>query len=183
MKSESQNLEVVTDSEPIDFELTELLGEKPSEFLILHLNGQPLEGFGTPYNTPKNREFWQGLVADLNDREKPLWRDFWRNWGTNIIAQFRLPDTTLSFDFRPVVTLKISRVCHGYSKYLHCAIGLFETLADQINSWRISRIDSKSLVEITALDHVLFQEISPSTSLAICKTVIEFLKSNPVLPK
>ena len=125
----------------VDIELCELLGDKPSDFVVLCFDGVQLDFFGTPYDSPCARLEKQGLVDALNDKsEKSLWPELWKNWKPQICQQFKLPETTTSDKFRPVVTAEISRVSAAYSEHLHAAIGLFETLSGKITSWSIREI-------------------------------------------
>ncbi len=166
--------ELVINSRQIDLELCNLLGDKPADFLVLHLDGIPLEGFGTPFDTPSNRKTRQGLVDLLNDRSKEsLWPDFWDNWSGSVIRQFGLIGVAAE-DFRPCVSYKISRVCPGYSEQLHCAIGLFETLASKIEWWSISKHE-RCIVTIIGKNGVKFQRLGKIPSLVIAETVKEFL--------
>lgn len=171
-------LELEIKSLPIDLELCELLGDKPSDFIVLCFDGVQLDDFGTPYDTPRNRVERLGLVDRLNDcSEESLWPELWKNWKPNICKQFGLPDTTEADDYRPVVSCKISRVCPGYSEHLHSAIRLFETLADKIRTWTVTQgVDCRVMV----IDHYgqTFVNLGSKPSLVIVQTVIELLKAN-----
>lgn len=175
------NMELKIKSKPIDFELCELLGDKPSDFLVLCFDGVQLDFFGTPYDSPQARVERRGLVDLLNDKsEKSLWPKMWENWKPQICHQFKLPPNTTSAKYRPVVTCEISRVCHGYSEHLHAAIGLFDTLADKITSWGVRRLaNGKSDVEIVAKNAVRYSMTGKSMALVIAKCVLALLKDQP----
>jgi hypothetical protein len=171
------NPELIINSQQIDLDICKLLGDKPGDFLVLCLNDVQLDGFGTPYDTPRNRSDRQGLVERLNDRSnKSLWPEMWRNWKLNICTQFKLPETTTEKVFRPVFSYKISRVCAGYSLYLHAAIGLFETLDDKIDNWFVSK-NGKCLVEIKGKNGFQCLKSGDHMSLTIAESVREFLQS------
>lgn len=167
--------ELIIKSQPIDLQLTELLGDKPCDFIVLCLDGVPLEGFGTPYDTPENRARRTGFVDSMNDPSgKSLWPEFWVNWAPNIIQQFKLPATTTAGEYRPKVSLKISRVCPGYSEYLHAAIGLFEQCADKIQFWSISQ---GAACRVTVFDKTghRFSNTGSTPSQVIAETIRDFL--------
>lgn len=162
-------MELKINSTPLDLELCSLLGETPSDFIILCLDGVPLEGFGTPLDTPANRRDQQTIVDALNDRSKrSLWPKMWVNWGDEICKQFALAPGTMSYEFRPQVSLHISRVCAGYSEHLHCAIRLFETCADKIECWSVMRREATHVMvkdkRGRAFRHCV---ISPSSAIAL----------------
>lgn len=168
-------------SKPIDFEICKRLGSGAADFLVLCFDGVQLEGFGTPYDTPENRAMQERLVTALNDRSaESRWPEMWRNWKPTICRQFGLPDTTTSADYRPVVSYKISRVCHGYSEHLHAAIGLFEKLADKIQTWFVAKNETGCQVEIIAKNGATISQTGERMSLAIAEAVLELLNANQV---
>lgn len=173
--------ELIIKSNPIDFELTELLGGKPADFIVLCFNGEQLEFFGTPYDTPENRKTQQTLADKLNDRVNgSWWMKMFYSWHPEICKQFGLSPETSDKDFRPVVSCKISRVCHGYSAHLHCAIGLFETLAEKIDHWHIQKFnDGENLVEITAKNGETFSNSGKELPLVIAQVMLMFLRYHP----
>jgi hypothetical protein len=173
--------ELIICGEPIDYELSEILGEKPGEFLVLHLNGVRFERFGTPYNTLRNRSEWDEFVKCLNSKsKKSLWFDLWDNWGNEIRRQFDLPEDATAQDFRPVASYKISRVVPGRSKYLHAAIQLFEEAGTRVKSWSVVRqITRNNLVTCLTYDNVVISEEGSDLPMAICKAVLRALKSSP----
>lgn len=52
----------------LDFELTELLGEKSTDFIVLLADGVQLEFFGTPVDSPNQRRVYQNIVEELNKK-------------------------------------------------------------------------------------------------------------------
>lgn len=143
------NPEIVVISSQLDLDLTELLGDKPADFLILCLDGKPLDGFGTPCDSPEARETKQCFVDHLNDRSKnSWWPKFLANWRRQIVTQFELTAENY-LDFRPFVSWRIHRVCCGHSAHLHCAIRLFEEekVKSLIARWTVG-INKHALVEI-----------------------------------
>lgn len=174
----SDQPELIIKSQPIDFELSELLGVTFSDFIVLCFDGEQLEFFGTPYDTPRNREAQKGLVDRLNDRSKgSLWPEMFANWMPQICKQFKLSPETTAADYHPSVSYKISRVCHGYSQHLHAAIGLFETIAEKIEHWKVSKLtDGKSLVEITSKTGDTFSMRGDKMPLVIAEAVRALLK-------
>jgi hypothetical protein len=134
------NPETILNSSPLDFEIAELVGEKPCDFLVLCFDGVVFEKFGTPYDTPYRREVWNLLISGLNSRKKKSdWPDFFQNWKRELIAQYGLPEMVAASDDRPVASYKISRVCYGYSRHIQCAFGLIEKLGSRVASWSIGR--------------------------------------------
>lgn len=171
--------ELIIKNQPIDFDLCKLLGSTPADFLVLCFDGVQLDDFGTPYDTPQNRLGRQGLVDALNDTsDKSLWPEMWKNWKPSICKQFGLPDTTTSADYRPVVSIKLSRVCPGYSEHLHSAIRLFETLADKIETWFVARNKTGCQVGIVDKSGRTFSRTGGRMSLAIAEAVLDLLKAN-----
>ncbi len=170
--------EIVVQSQPIDLEITELLGEKARDFLIMCFDGVHFEDFGTPNDTPLNRANWQHIIDALNDRsKKSLWPKMFENWKVNICKQFALPITTTAKEFRPVVSFKISRVCHGYSEHFHAAVSLFETLSDKISAWTVRKRGDDTFVEIVTKDFVPFHDGgSDKPALIIARAVRSMLK-------
>ncbi len=171
-------MEIKIKNPPIDFELTELLGLKSSDFIVLCFNGQELDFYGTPYDSPAARADRQNLVDALNRSKRSLWPKMFKNWKPEICKQFGIKWETTHKDFRPVVTWHISRVCHGYSEHLHVAIRLFETLADKIEHWCVGKLENgQILVEITAKNGEVFVHSGDSMPLVIAQTVRSLLKA------
>lgn len=170
--------ELTIKSKQIDLDICGLLGDKPADFLVLCFDGVQLEDFGTPYDSPAARERQQLLCDSLNDKSaESRWPEMWQNWKPNICKQFGLDETTTSDRYRPLVSYKISRVCAGYSEHLHCAIGLFETLADKIEMWMVSKgVDCR----VTVIDkhRRTFVNLGNNMPLVIAKTVREMLRAN-----
>jgi hypothetical protein len=164
-------------SAPIDLELCELLGDKPADFIVLCFDGEQFESFGTPFDSEAARARMQSVVKSLNDKSaESRWPEMWQNWKSDIRKQYRLPDTTTSEDYRPVVSFQISRVCAGYSEHLHAAIGLFEKVEDKIIGWGVRKLsDGTSKVEIIAKTAAIFSQTGENMALTIARTVGELL--------
>lgn len=172
--------EMIVNGTPLDFELAELLGEKPSHFLVLCLDGQKVENFGTPYDTAGNRAQWESLMARLNDRSrKSLWPTFFENWKATLIQQFRLPANATAKEFRPAASFKVSRVVCGYSTHLHAAVGLFEKLPNRIHRWSVIR-RGECEVEIVSTRGTDHRCVCDSPSVAIVQAVISLLREMPM---
>lgn len=171
-------MEIKINSTPLDLELCELLGEKPSDFIIICLDGVPVEGFGTPIDSPSNRLERMALVEALNRRSKrSLWPKFWENWWPELCKQFALPIGTTSDQFRPLASLHVSRVCAGYSEHLHCAIRLFEVCADKIENWSVMQRHG-AFVSVTDKEFRRFSHSDPIPSVAIALCFRDLLKAN-----
>lgn len=164
--------ELVLASSPLDFELAQLLGVEPGDFLILCFDGVQFKGFGTPFDTPQNRKDRQALVDGLNDRTtKSWWPELWVNWSADLKAQYGLAELAgAPDDQRPTASIKVSRVCAGYSSYLHCAIRLFEheRVSALVSHWAVGvGADGEYYVKITNRDDRHFDEVGQSLSLVI----------------
>lgn len=130
--------ELIINASALDLELCELLGENHADFLILCFDGEPFKVFGTPFDSPAARQKKQWLVDGLNDHsEKSWWPELWKNWKSELSAQYNLPEEVAAADPRPVASYHVSRVCPAYSQNLHVAIQLFEKLTDRIADWII----------------------------------------------
>lgn len=163
--------------QPIDVELADLLGRGTSDFLVICFDGVQLEDFGTPYDTPENRANRQTLVDMLNDGT--LWPKMFKEWKSTICRQFMLPETTTHKDYKPVVSYKVSRVCAGYSQYLHAAIQLFEECADKIERWELKQgvVSRATVVDKRGATYV---NIKKTVAEAIAATMLELLKAHQV---
>jgi head-tail adaptor len=67
-------------------------------------------------------------------------------------------------------------VCRGYSKYLHCAITLFEALADKIESWSVGH-ERKCWARITGNNGSEFSRSGDCMSVVIAEVARDFLKA------
>ena len=173
---QKSNPELIVKSSAIDLELTALLGGEPRDFLVMCFDGVQLEFFGTPYDSPTARSNWKILIDELNEKSKrSLWPKMFESWRLEICKQFGLAAETTHKDFRPVVSYKVSRVCHGYSEHLHCAIGLFETLADRIEDWNLGKCGGKSHVGIIGKDGREIAHCGDNMPLVIAEAVRMFL--------
>lgn len=162
---------------PIDVELADLLGRGTSDFLVICFDGVQLEDFGTPYDTPANRANRQTLVDMLNDGT--LWPKMFNEWKATICRQFNLPETTTHKDYKPVVSYKVSRVCAGYSEYLHAAIQLFEDCADKIERWELKQ-GADCRASIVDKRGATYLNIRKTMAEAIAATMLEMLKAHQV---
>jgi len=166
---------------PIDYELAELLGKKPSDFVVLCFDGVHFEAFGSPYDTPRARAEKQILVDHLNDRsDKSWWPDIFESWKREIRKQYGLADEATAMDYRPEVSYQIMRVVAGNSEHLHCAIRLFDEVGDRIETWSVRKMrDGKPLVEIVTTDNRPIMASGETMPIAICKAIVRVLKSSP----
>lgn len=172
------NPEIIIKNQAIDIELAELLGEKQCDFIVLCFDGQQLDFFGTPYDGPNARRLRQSIVEALNDRsKKSLWPKMFSEWKPEILRQFKLPPETTAKDFRPVVSLKISRVCHAYSEHLHAAISLFETLDDKVEWWSVGKMsDGKHSVIIRSKNGKEIDMSGDKLAVVIAAAIRDLLK-------
>ncbi len=173
--------ELIISGNPIDYELVDLLGEKSADFICLTFDGVQFEKFGTPYDTPRQRQSTESMIRLLNSRNKKetMWPEMWKNWAGEIRKQYGLAADTTAEDFRPVVSYQIKRVCYGRSQHLHCAIRLFEQLAEKIKTWSVRKCDDgKHLVEIVTADGRPMMDSGDDLPLTICKVVRRMLKSS-----
>lgn len=132
---------LITNGTELDFELAELLGEKPSSFLILCANGEPVDGYGTPFDSPCGRESRGELVERLNDKsEGSWWPEFFANWKPYFCRQFALPETTTAKEFHPEFSFAVSRTVCGYSEHLSAAIRLPELLGKRLSCWSFGHV-------------------------------------------
>lgn len=157
------NLEpvIVDTCTPLDHELSRLLGEEPVDFIVLCFNGQPLNGYGTPRDTPNERATFDRFVARLNDAsEKSWWPDMFKGHKPKFISQFNLHENASEKDFRPKASWRIHRVCAGHSSFLHLAIRLFEhdQVKRLINKWKVG-ITDHAFVEIDSITGQRYREI------------------------
>lgn len=133
-------VEIQALGKPVDYELAELLGEKPADFLVLCLDGHPMEGFGTPPDSPAGRLEIQAFANMLNDSVASHWENFFESWAGHIRKQFRLSPQAGPQHFRPEVSWRVNRVVVGYSEYLHCAITLIEKIEPLLDRWGVCKI-------------------------------------------
>lgn len=167
---------------PIDFQLAELLGEKPQDFLVLHFDDQPAQGFGTPFDSPLARAQMEAQVTLLNERDTfCVWPDVWANRAKDLIKQFNLPPTTTAEQFHPTASYKIHRIVAGYSSHIGVAMGLLEKLQPNINGWEIACAATNAVrfgVTLRTIgkvgDITTLSKVLPS---AIAKAVLIFLQS------
>ena len=166
--------EILLKSKMIDVEISDRLGHGTSDFLVLCFDGVQLEDFGTPYDTPDNRSNRQTLVDMLNDGT--LWPNMFNQWKSTICRQFKLPETTTHNDYKPLVSYKVSRVCAGYSEYLHAAIQLFDECADKIERWEIKQSVVASVATIIDKRRRTYVNVRNTMPEAIAATILELLK-------
>jgi hypothetical protein len=171
--------ELVISSAQIDFELCELLGKGSADFIVLYADGEKMDFFGTPYDSPRNRQMYAEIVDDLNSmKKKGGWPDFFREWKGHFCKRFDLPADTTAETYHPKISMKISRVCHGYSVHLHAAIGLFDEVSHMLKFWNIGKTrDGKSRVEIETVDNRPMMHSGDSMPLVIVQVITRLLKS------
>lgn len=172
-------LETTLKCSVLDYELSELLGEQSMDFVVVLADGEQLEFFGTPVDSPRSRKMYGEIVDQLNLKtKKSEWPTFFKEWNRQFVKQFKLAEGTTHTDYHPKFTLAVSRVCHGHSSYLHCAIRLFETLDDRIKSWVVRKLPfGKSLVEITPVDGPIITQSGDVMSIVIGEAVKRMLSS------
>ena len=87
--------ELIIKSDPLDFELCELLGRGSADFIVLCADGEQLDFAGTPYDSPREREVFTQMVKMLNSRAKNgYWPKYFESWKREICKQFKLPAET-----------------------------------------------------------------------------------------
>ena len=170
--------ELIIASQPIDLEITLLLGEHPSDFILLYLDGRKMENFGSPLDTPSNRAHRQGLVDALNDKsKKSLWPEFFKNWKMELRRQFGIGADATAKDFHPVASYKIERVCAGYSQHAYAAIQLFSHPKLKGTAYQLKRFsDGSAFVMVMAGDGSGQTCNEATVPMAIAKAVLMFLK-------
>lgn len=167
----------------IDYDLTAALGQTPSDFLVLYLNGVPLEGFGAPLDTPTARLEREVLVKGINRTGRgSLWPKLWTNWRKQIIASLELSKDTVFGKVRPNARTEVHRVTVGFSEHLHCAIRLFEEpkVSDIVDRFEIYGPADPATCKIFGRDGRTSQCATSPLSLAISAAVLALLKSEPV---
>jgi hypothetical protein len=166
----------------IDYDLAAALGQVPSDFLVLCLDGVPLEGFGTPFDGPAARLDREVIVDGINRKGRgSLWPKFWRNWERKIIASLGLPKDAMFGEFRPVASTEIHRVTAGFSEHLHCAIRLFEEpkVAEIVGRFEVFGPSEPARCKIFAKDGRSVECEADPLSLAISGAVLALLNSGP----
>lgn len=152
---------LIITSSTLDLDLCELLGDKPSDFVILLANGKQVPGYGSPYDSPIARKNADYICSRLNeDGKDSWWPEFEKNWKEKL-AEIGISD-------RPVFSFELHRVCPGRSEYLHCAIRLFEELGDRVRSWAIgSDSTGRQSVDIVSKQGRTYEESGDRMSLVI----------------
>lgn len=162
-------LKFINECAPIDLELCELLGEKPSDFVVLQANGETVPGYGTPYDSAANRQRYADMCGWLNDADDEiLWTKFLENWGKELA---NICDLCAG---RPVFSIVVSRVCPGRSKYLHCAIRLFEELG--VESWVVEVVDNTCRVRLM-VGGIMHASKGTDPAETICAVVVLALRN------
>lgn len=173
------NPKLVQSGNPIDYELAELLGKKPADFIVLCFDGVQFKNFGTPFDTPASRDAMQRLVNDLmTDRDNAFsdWELLWDGHGANIIKEFNLPADTTSVTYRPVVSYDISRVVVGYSQHVHAACSLLHEIGRNAAYWKLFRTnDSDYSCIITGTDNRHAAREGGNLAMVIAETVRDHL--------
>lgn len=178
MKEEEKVVELEIVGSASDYELAELLGEKPAHFLVLYLDGVAVQDVGTPMDSPIQRAAWDAIMSELNDRSAPEhWERFFENWKRVLCRLFNLPSDTTPTGFHPVASFKVRRVVRGYTEHLHAAIGLLERLDPKVENWSVGKLsDGQFFAKITARNLASIMEGGESLPLCICRATIWFLK-------
>lgn len=162
----------------LDFELCELLGEKPGDFIVLYLDGKPVPFTGTPYDSPYQRERYQLFVDGLNSRGKEShWPEFFTNWKAHFCHEYKLPVETKPTEFHPAFSFAIHRVCAGYSEHPHVAISVLEKIGPRLRSWGLSQ-DSKGVVfaQLVSLDGESYRESGKGLAQVLSAVAVRFLR-------
>lgn len=165
----------------LDFELSDLLGEKPGDFIVLCIDGQQVPFAGTPYDSPRAREIQQLFVDRLNDRsKKSLWPEYFTNWKPYFCQHYKLPPETTAETYHPTFSFAISRVCAGYSKHLHVAIGIFAELGGRVKSWTVAKADNGAeIVEIVSAAGAVYRETGEGMARLISQAAVRLLRELP----
>lgn len=162
---------LVITNEPIDLELCELLGEKPSDFVILLADGKVLPGYGTPSDCKNARDNIQYFCDKLNTpkEDKKWWGEFSENWKLAL-------DQICEPGHRPVFSYEIHRVCACRSKNLHCAIRLFEELVERIDSWGVGTLSEGGFYARLEMNGQEYVDYGADIPMVICTAVVRALR-------
>lgn len=131
--------EIILINDPIDYALCQALGESPADFVVLHVDGKQMNGFGSPFFSRKTLEDYKEIARLLNSKTGKTWAKFYASWKSKFMEQFNLAPTTTAEDFRPVFSVEIHRVCAGYSKHMSAAMILFETGKNNLLAWSLAK--------------------------------------------
>lgn len=177
--------ELIIKATALDLELTEMLGKKPGDFLILCFDSVPFDPFGTPWDQPRRRADWEQMVDGLNSRTRhSLWPSMFKNWGAELTKQYGLTGAIgRPRDPRPTASFRIHRVCASYSERLHCAVGLIDDLGTHLQSWTIGQAPDGSGVATLAVPGDVFIETGASLPLAIATAAKRLLQTHPLPAK
>lgn len=167
---------LVITSTLLDLELCELLGDKPSDYVILLANGKQVPGFGTPEDSPAARARLTAFCLKLNSEGgNSLWPEFAKNWGSRL-SEICPPET------RPVFSWELHRVCVGWSQYDHCAIRLFLHLRERVSGWRMRMSGNALAVEITMHTGNRYVERGTALAAVVCNAVVRALRESRGIP-
>ncbi len=177
----TMEIPLIIKSTALDFELCELLGEKPGDFLVLCANGEQVPFFGTPWDSPLARKAQQAFVDSINDRSKESsWPEFFANWKTYFCREYKLPTETTAAGYHPNFSWVIERVCTGYSEHLHVAISLFEALGAKVKSWTLARAPGgPDMVEIVSASGAVYRETGSGMAALIAQSAARLLRDWP----
>ena len=171
---------ILREQDPLDYELTALLGLEPHNYIVLRADGATVPFFGTPPDSPANRAVQQRLVDGLNDRgEDSWWPEFFNNWRVKICGAYNLSPDTTAKDFRPQFTWAITAACMGYVEHQHVAFGLFSGLGDRLKSWSVSKEEGEFDVRLTNRHGLKYWETGTDLPRVICLAVKRLLKDLP----
>ena len=182
----SDEVKLVFNSAPLDFELAKLLGRPYSDFIVLCANREPIPFTGTPYDSTEARLQYQQLVERLNKRGRgSFWPEFFRSWEREFHKHYKLPPDATPKQFHPTFSFQISRVCPGYSQYLHAGVQLLEKLQERKlvkRWWLYAGICNASSAIIKDWKGASYEENGPKLSENIARAVIRLLVANPIKP-
>lgn len=170
--------------DPLDLELAERLNEKPGDFLVMYADGKRMEGFGTPFDTSKNRADWAIRMQWLNDRSKDSWwPEFFDIWERELRKMFDLPEGVCLEDFHPHFSFRVSRVVAGYTCEFYMAVNLLEKLRKKIARYDLRMNKLGCLVEIETWKGLYCERDDKSMALALCRAVRDLLEEEPLPPE
>lgn len=166
-------LEIIQTGSPLDFELSELLGEGAGQFLIIHADDKIVPWMGTPWATGSNRAEYEIMCEALNSRgDDSPWPGVFNSRKDEFRQLFGLKKAGLTHkNFHPHFSIKVAHVVTGYTTNLHVAIRLFEQLKDKIDSWEIREDQFGALVSFRSSQGKDYNQANESLPVAIATAV------------